>query len=172
MAFLLLLEVSLCGAFNKCCYLTGACLGAGDSPDLYRACVCYRKNLLKEPHALDGPENSCTIHGPFPTSSEPPPKQNRIRTKEEMSFYCRKTETWREKAGGGGSSRWVHSRGSRGPGVSVTELSDHPTGRRWRQGGGQAALAELCAWMATLSTLPPTDTPVGIELVGPIENLQ
>lgn len=34
-----------------------------------------------------------------------------------------------------------------GPGVSVsvTEHSGHPTGRSWRHGGGQAALAELCA---------------------------
>lgn len=132
----------------KAYYLTGACLGAvytgeHNSPDLSCAHVCYRKNLLKAPSALDGPENSCTIHGPVLTSSKPPPKQDKIRTKE-MSFYCRKTEKWREKAGGGRRYRWVHSRGFPGP-VSVTEHSGHPIGRSWRHGGGQAALAELCA---------------------------
>lgn len=44
------------------------------------------------------PRNSCTNPWALPHFPEkPPPKQNRIRTKE-IEFYCRKTEKW--KVGG------------------------------------------------------------------------
>lgn len=71
----------------KAYYLTGICTGAVNTgecntPDLNGACVLHGKNLLKVPHGKkNGLENSCTIHGFFPTFSKTFPQTEKNKNK-------------------------------------------------------------------------------------------